>query len=193
MAKLGNSAEGKAAERSVGASPAGEQAAELSAEELQKRAAASKGISAAFGEIVAVLARSQHYKHYSLADLEWLAAPAIALGQFAKADAQHKTLGFTTPIAIVMWAKVSEEVDQRLSAALDQPIRLKPQEWKSGDIAWVVVAEGEQRATAALLQQIKERLFKDATLKARVMGPNGKAVVANLAVQAPAAPATQKA
>lgn len=173
----------------AGAPGAANAAPELSTEELQRRAQASKGIAAAFGEIVAILARSQHFKHYSLADLEWLVAPAIAHGQFAKADAQHKTLGFTTPIAIVMWARVSPEVDERLSASLDQPIRLKPQDWKSGDIAWVVVAEGEQRAAAALLQQIKGKLFKDQVLKARVMGPNGKTVVANLALQAPPAAA----
>lgn len=161
------------------------QAPELSPEELQKRAAASRGIAAAFGEIVAVLSRSQHFKHYALSDLEWLVAPAIALGQFAKADAQHKTLGFTTPIAVVMWALVSPEVDQRLSTELAQPIRLKPQEWKSGSIAWVIVAEGEQRAAAALLQQLKERVFKDVPLKARVLGPNGKPMAANIAVQAP--------
>lgn len=167
-----------------------EQPPELSPEELQKRAAASRNIAAAFGEIVALLSRSQHFKHYALTDLEWLVAPAIAHGQFAKADAQHKTLGFTTPIAVVMWALVSPEVDQRLSTELEQPVRLKPQEWKSGSTAWVIVAEGEQRAAGALLQQLKERVFKDVPLKARVMGPNGKPVVANIAVQAPSAAKT---
>lgn len=158
-------------------------APEFTKQELAKRAAASRGIATAFGEIVSVLARSKHYRQHMLADLEWLVTPAIGAGQFAKADARHKVHGFTTPVAIVLWAKVSDEIDKELSSSLDKPIRLKPADWRSGEHAWVIVAEGEARSVATLLQQVKERVFKDVPLKARAAGPNGKPIVAQVALK----------
>jgi hemolysin-activating ACP:hemolysin acyltransferase len=70
-------------------------------------------MSAAFGDAATVLMRSPHYKHYSLADLEWLVLPAIATGQFSLADARHRQIGLSAPVAVVLWASVSAEVDHK--------------------------------------------------------------------------------
>lgn len=59
-------------------------------------------------------------------DLEWMVAPALMSGQFAVADAQSKDTGMVTPAATVLWAMVSEEVDQRLSQTVDKLAQLKP-------------------------------------------------------------------
>lgn len=169
--------------RATAATPA----ADLSKQELANRAAASRGIATAFGEVVSVLARSKQYRQYTLADLDWLVAPAIGLGQFAKADARDKVHGFTSPVAIVLWARVSDQLDTELSGALDKPIRLKATDWRGGENCWVIVAEGDPRSVAALLQQVKERLFKDVPLKIRRTGADGKQTVAlvDLEPQAP--------
>jgi hemolysin-activating ACP:hemolysin acyltransferase len=42
---------------------------------------------AAFARVVSVLMRSPYYKHFALADLEWLVVPPLFSGQFAVLDA----------------------------------------------------------------------------------------------------------
>lgn len=129
---------------------------ELSADELRKMAGATKAVTATFGEMVSLLMRLPQYKHFSLADLEWLVVPALLTGQFSLVTAQSKTKGLTAPVGIVLWASVSEDLDKRLSGAPGQPIRLQPPEWKSGDVLWVVLAAGDQRVMQGMLKRLQE-------------------------------------
>jgi hemolysin-activating ACP:hemolysin acyltransferase len=156
----------------AGADPAG-----LSPEELRKRAVASKLVSASFGEIVSVLMRSEHYKHYTLQDLEWLVVPAVLSNQFLLAEARAKGNGFTAPVGVVLWASVSPEVDQRLTAAIAQPLRLRPQDWRSGDILWLVDAVGPQKLIGNMLQQLHAKVFKGRQVKLRTQGQDGKPAI----------------
>jgi hemolysin-activating ACP:hemolysin acyltransferase len=147
---------------------------ELSADELAKRAAAAKQISATFGECVALLMRSPHYKHYSLTDLEWLLAPPLAMGQCLVAGAQDKTSGISAPIALLLWATVSDDVDRRLTQNVSRPLRLRPDEWKSGDIPWIVAAEGDPRIMHELVTRLREERLKGKDVKAVVVGRDGR-------------------
>ncbi len=103
----------------------------LDAEEAKKRAAASKRMAASFGEIALLMSQSPAEQHYALRDLDRLVAPAVRLGQFALAEAQSKTNGLVVPVGAILWAQVSAEVDQRAEPG-DGPIRLAPDEWRSG-------------------------------------------------------------
>ncbi len=152
----------------------------MSAEQLRQMAGAAKAATATFGEIVNLLMRSPQYKHYALSDLEWLVAPALVASQFSIATAQSKTQGLTAPVGVVLWARVSEEVDQRLSAAPGQPIRLKPQEWRSGDIIWVVVAAGDGRVIQGILKQLQEKQWGNKPVKIFARAKDGKPTVATL-------------
>lgn len=156
----------------------------LSPEEMRKRALMSKQIAAAFGEVVALLMRTPAYRHHALQDLEWLAAPAVLTGQFAVAEAQVKTTGLTTPVAAVLWALVSEETDRRLSSDLANPIRLRPDEWRSGEVPWIVLTLGDQRVLGGLLKQLTETVFKDRPAKLRARGADGKVTVGRLEISA---------
>jgi hemolysin-activating ACP:hemolysin acyltransferase len=115
----------------------------------QVGAAASKLIAARLGEITLVMSRSPATKHYALADIEWMILPPVFAGQFYIVEATHKKHGFGVPVAAFTWARVSVEVDERLSAGLNSPIRLRPDEWTSGDIHWLIHIAGEQRALEA--------------------------------------------
>ena len=152
-------------------------APDLSAEELAKRRALSRHVSATFGEIVSVLMRQPSSKRHSLSDLEWMVLPALMANQFSLAEAQSKAQGFTVPIALLLWARVSPEVDKRLAAALDQPLRLAPAEWTSGDNVWLVEACGEPRALQAMIRKTAEEKWKGRTVKFRSKGSDGKTVV----------------
>ena len=151
------------AKESVGAAGQG-----LSPEEHTKvQMLRSKMVSASFGEMVTLLMKSPHYRHYNLADLEWLLIPPLMTNQFLVVEAQLKPpvakddeqktasemdetnsnqpmenegkgpaqlSGVRIPVGMALWAKVSPEVDAKLSENLDSPIKLRPDEWRSGEI-----------------------------------------------------------
>jgi hemolysin-activating ACP:hemolysin acyltransferase len=146
-------------------------------EEAQRRAAIAIRQSLAFAQIVSVLMRSPRYKHYTLSDLEWLVLPPLLTGQFSVAEASTKQGGPRVPVAVALWASVSAEVDKRLSENLAAPIRLRPDEWRSGDILWLVDAVGDARVVPQLLKPLSETVFKGRQVKVRRRGEDGKAAV----------------
>jgi cytolysin-activating lysine-acyltransferase len=128
-----------------------------------------------FTRIVSVLMRSIHYKHYSLSDLEWLVLPPLLAGQYAILDA--KVNDRPVPVALALWASVSEEVDRRLSENLTAPAKLRPDEWRSGEILWLIDAVGDVKALPHLLRELQETAFKGRDVKVRRLGPDGCACV----------------
>ena len=152
-------------------------------DEYKRRTAASRGVSTSLGEIVGLLMRSRTHRFNMLAELEWMVLPAISTRQFRVAEGTSQEAGFVAPVAAVLWASVSADVDQRLSQAIEQPIKLKPEEWSSGSIVWIVEAVGEQRAVTAMLQHLKQNELKDFTVRMRVRGSDGKPAVGRLELQ----------
>ncbi len=146
----------------------------LSQEELERRAVASKRLLMSFGEIVSVMMRSPQFKTATLSDLEHLVVPAVSSGQFIVAEAQSKENGFITPVSVALWATVSDEVDQRLASNPEEPIKLAPQEWKSGDNPWLIALAGDRRPMNTLLRRLHETTFKDKPLKVRTRGEDGR-------------------
>ena len=141
----------------------------LAPEELKQRADASKRIAATMGELIGLMARSPRHREHKLADIRWLVVPAIRTGQFLMATAQSKSHGYTAPVAAVMWASVSPDVDKRISDDLSKPIRLAPREWKSGDILWLVDAIGDNRLVGELVKRLHAKEWKGKAVKARVV------------------------
>jgi hemolysin-activating ACP:hemolysin acyltransferase len=122
---------------------------------------------ASFGEIVTLMMRSPRYRHSFVAELDWLVAPAIATRQFSVAESQPDGATFAAPVAAIMWACVSPEVDARLSEARARP-RLPPAEWRSGQIPWLIDTIGDPKAAAFLLKRLTETLFATTGVKTMV-------------------------
>jgi cytolysin-activating lysine-acyltransferase len=137
------------------------QAPQLSLNKRQIGAAASKLVAASIGDIAVVFARSPVHKHYSLADIEWMILPPVLSGQFYVAELANKETGFHAPIAVATWAFVSEEIDKRLQSDPAPRIRLRPEEWRSGDIGWIVDLAGDPRGIQGALEWLKAGPFKD--------------------------------
>ncbi len=150
---------------------------DLTPEEAQKHAAVGKQMVAAFGSLVTLLMRSEKDRPRPIADLEWMVAPAISTGQFAIADAQSKKTGAISPIGAVLWAMVSEEVDAKLSNTSNEHVQLQPQDWRSGNIPWIVMAMGDKRVVASLIKKLSQNVFKDHAPKIRSRDKDGKFVV----------------
>jgi cytolysin-activating lysine-acyltransferase len=131
-----------------------------------------------FTRVVSVLTRSPHYKHYTLSDLEWLVVPPILTGQCAVMEA--KVNDRQMPVAVALWASVSEAVNKRLSENLMTPFRLRPDEWRSGDHVWVIAAEGDAKAVPALLKQLKTEILRRCDVKMRILGADRRPTVSLL-------------
>ena len=52
-------------------------------------------------------------------------------------------------------------------------MRLKPDEWKSGDILWLVDAVGEGRIVEAMLKRLVATEWKGREARMRVRAPDG--------------------
>jgi hemolysin-activating ACP:hemolysin acyltransferase len=105
-------------------------------------------VDVTLGQIVTILMRSPQHRERPLADLEWLVLPAVLRGQCRVAQAQQS--GVAVPVGVALWASVSTTVDQRLSD-LSAPWRLQPDEWRSGDIPWLVELVADASTQQALL------------------------------------------
>lgn len=147
--------------------------------QLKSRAAYSHNLMRAFGSIMTVLARSPAHRTMSLADLERIVVPAITSGQFSLAEATHRENGLVTPIAALLWANVSAEVDARLAASPDK-LDLAPRDWRSGDIVWVIEAIGDRTAVARTLERQRAGMWKDRTVRIRSTDERGVTAVRTL-------------
>ncbi len=125
--------------------------------------------TATFGGIVGLLMRSPAHKHFTLPDLEWYLLPPLALGQFLVGETRLQN-GQALPLALVLWARVSAEVDARLSAQARHPVRLQPNEWQSGDVIWIVDAVGEPKAVQECIEALAKTKFQGKTFRA--LAPN---------------------
>ena len=137
--------------------------------------------SLSFAQIVTVLMRSPWYRHYTLGDLEWLVIPPLLAGQFSVVEFKPQQNVVSVPVAAALWASVSAEVDKRLSENLHVPIRLRPDEWRSGDILWLIDAVGDPRVVPQLVKQLVETKFKGREAKMLARGENGKVIVQRIA------------
>jgi hemolysin-activating ACP:hemolysin acyltransferase len=149
----------------------------FTSEDAARLAEMARRIAGTFGEIVALLMRAPQYRYAFLADLEWMVMPAIASGQLVLGEVQHKDSGISAPVAVIMWACVSDEVDARLTASLGTAIRLKPTEWTSGAHTWLVEQVGDAGVVQALIDRAFAGPLKGRTLKVAGKGPDGRPVI----------------
>jgi hemolysin-activating ACP:hemolysin acyltransferase len=115
-------------------------------------------VSTAFGDMVALLAKSPAHKHFSLGDLEWLLLPPVALNQFALVDAKLPN-GQTVLAGFVLWAQVAPDVDARLAQNQRYPVRLHPNEWRSGDNLWIIDAVGNPKVIQNFIGELAKNAF----------------------------------
>jgi hemolysin-activating ACP:hemolysin acyltransferase len=78
------------------------------------------------------------------------------------------------PVGVVFWARVSPEVDQRLTEKIaTEPVRLQLPEWRSGSIIWIVDAVGEHKVIEAMLTRLLETDWKGQEVRLRARTKDG--------------------
>jgi hemolysin-activating ACP:hemolysin acyltransferase len=114
--------------------------------------------------------------------------PPLLTGQCRVVEAKAHPTGPGVPVAVALWASVAPDVDKRLSDNLNAPIRLRPDEWKSGETLWLVEAVGDGRVVLPLLKQLSESTFKNKEVKLRARSQDGKFVLHTLRSELASAP-----
>lgn len=154
---------------------------------IRPRDARQIRFATSFAQVVAVLMRDPNFRKLPLGDLEWLVLPPLMAGQFRLAHLQapqtgngKEGQGMMVPVAVALWARVSDALDKQLSENLDQSARLPTDKWASGNKIWLMAAAGDPRAIPAFLEQLAKADFKGQEVKMRRRGPDGKVVVARL-------------
>ena len=137
----------------------------------------SRMIAANFGNIVTILMQSPGHKDRKLADLQNIVVPALLNNQFRISEAHKKGSGYTVPVGVILWARVSDEVDKRLSTHADEDIQLTAEDWVSGDNIWIVEVVGEQRFISSLLKDLRQKEFKEKKVKYRRKTEKGVQII----------------
>lgn len=133
----------------------------------------SQRVAANFGNIVTILMQSPVHAGYELKDLHRLVVPAVVNNQFRLAEAHKKGSGFTVPVAVVLWARVSPAVADKLSDATQEHILLEREDWTSGDEHWIIEVVGEDRFVGPLLKTLLDSDLQNKSLKYRQRTQNG--------------------
>lgn len=122
------------------------------------------------GQIVGLLTRSQPHQSMTIGDVKSGLIAPIMLGQYVLAGRPQEDGAGSPPVAALLWARVSDTVDARLTAAKSARIDLAPGEWKSGDIVWLTEAVGDLRLVPKMVARLRAT---DPTIRAiRVASPS---------------------
>jgi cytolysin-activating lysine-acyltransferase len=85
---------------------------------------------------------------------------------------------FITPMGgATAWASVSDETHHRLSASPGQKMRLRPDEWKSGEHLWIIDVACEQQVIAHALHTLARTQFKETPVRLAVQDAEDRARV----------------
>lgn len=130
---------------------------QLSAEGQAKLREMRSKLATAFSQVTMALMATPRYRNLSISDLEWLALEPLLRDRIAIASGKLSTSGDEGPmVGLAIWAKVSEAVSARIEEQVragNFPVRLKGNDWDSGDIVWLldVVAANRALATSVLI------------------------------------------
>lgn len=119
------------------------------------------------------------YRHLTIADLSHLVLEPLIRDRVAIAQPYNPGIEDGGLAGIALWASVSEEVDSRIREQIEAgvfPLRLKPEEWTSGKINWLldIIAPSPRLATSVLAnfkQVLKEGDLRIHPVVARLIEP----------------------
>ena len=109
-----------------------------------------------FGSIVMSMMMLPRYRNQTVGDLQQLVLEPLIRDRVALAYPGDKDKNELADLAgMAIWASVSEEVDKRIREQIKAgsfPLRLKPEDWNSGDINWLldVIAPNAKATTSVL-------------------------------------------
>ncbi|WP_052502687.1 toxin-activating lysine-acyltransferase [Halarcobacter anaerophilus] len=118
------------------------------------------------GEALLVVMNSQaHRLSFFVSDLEWLLLAPIMKEQFRLyKDKEGK------PVGLILWAYVNDEVNKKLEMGIG---KLGMNDWKSGDILWIVDLIAPMGGAGKMIAELKETVFKGKKFKYQSIDKQG--------------------
>jgi hemolysin-activating ACP:hemolysin acyltransferase len=113
------------------------------------------------GQIVSVLMKNKSTADVPLSQIAKLLQPALKTGQYLVAEMPAKAGGTPVPAAFLIWARVSETVDAKLSKGGT----LADAEWASGEIPWLMLAAGKKDVVSKLITTLEKQALGGKRLK----------------------------
>jgi hemolysin-activating ACP:hemolysin acyltransferase len=165
-----------------GGAPAEQQAAPndraLDPQVLAQIAAFKMRIQAGVGEVVLAMLNLPRYRNQTLADVMHLVVEPMTRDRIAIAKAGGEGKVEETA-GIAIWASVSDEVDAKIREQIQArvfPIRLKAEDWTSGETTWLldVIAPSQKVATAVLAnfkQVVKDKPVRIHPIVSQLVDP----------------------
>jgi cytolysin-activating lysine-acyltransferase len=149
---------------------------------LAQIAAFKARIQASIGEVVLAMMNLPRYRHQTLADVMHLVVEPMTRDRIAiaKTGAEAGGEGKVEETAgIAIWASVSDAVDAKIREQIQArvfPLRLKAEDWNSGDTTWLldVIAPSQKVATAVLAnfkQVVKDKPVRIHPLVSQLVDP----------------------
>lgn len=134
-----------------------------------KIAAVRTHIRESFGKVVMAMMMLPRYRNQTLADLQHLVLEPLMRDRVAIAYPGGEKAGALADMTgLAIWASVNEEADARIREQIQAgtfPIRLKNEDWTSGDINWLLdVVAPDQRTTANVIANFKQ-VVKEGNLR----------------------------
>lgn len=138
-------------------------------------------VQATFGQVVLAMTEVPRYRHQSVADLTQLVLEPLIRDRVAIASSKPKEESMPPGAlaGIAIWASVSDEVTTKIQEQIKAgvfPIRMKPEDWTSGETVWLldVIAPTQKLGTAVLVnfrQVAKQDQIRIHPLVVRMVDP----------------------
>jgi hemolysin-activating ACP:hemolysin acyltransferase len=143
-------------------------------ETLRRVAQLRSAVRENFGSVAMAMMALPRYRHLAIGDLQHLILEPMVQDRVALARRKDDDSPLGDVAGIAIWASVSEEVDARIReqiAAGVFPVRLRPEDWKSGTINWLFdVIAPDQAAAAAVVANFRQ-LAKGGDLRLHPLVP----------------------
>lgn len=121
-----------------------------------------------FGKVVMSMMLLPRYRHQSLADLQHLVLEPLIRDRVAIAERQGEGSAAQDIAGVAIWASLSDEAEERLREQIKGgawPVRLKAEDWTSGQNNWLLdVIASDKRATASVIANFRQ-VVKEGSLK----------------------------
>ena len=137
-------------------------------------------IQETFGKVAMAMMAVPRYRSLAIADLNHLVLEPMLRDRVAIAQPKAENAEDGSLAGIAIWASVSEEVDAKIREQIKAgafPVRLRSDEWTSGDINWLldVIAPNARLATSVIAnfrQVVKEGDMRIHPVVTRLVEPD---------------------
>ncbi len=166
---VGKTLNGSAGESQLEAVDASAPSTGIDPEIAAKISAVRTHIRESFGKAVMALMMLPRYRNQTLADLQHLVLEPLMRDRVAIAYPGGEKAGPLADMAgLAIWASVNEDADACIREQIQAgtfPVRLKVEDWNSGDINWLLdVVAPDQRTTANVIANFKQ-VVKEGSLR----------------------------